>query len=613
MDHLLQKIHNGDCISGMQSLPEGSIDLVFADPPFNIGYKYDVYEDRLAADEYLKWSSEWIKAAWRALKPTGSFWLAIGDDFAAELKIESLKAGFHCRSWVVWYYTFGVNCSRKFTRSHTHLFHFVKDRENFTFRVEDPSNRVPSARQLVYLDKRADGKGRLPDDTWIIPPVIPAELTSRINEELQHLYVPGPDRTQSFTLRPQDLQSRFQKSEDVWYFPRVAGTFQERAGFHGCQMPEQLLGRIIRTCSERNEIVMDPFAGSASTLIVAKKLGRRFVGFELSPEYSRAGTDRLMAVRFGDPLVGSAEPTMSAPRTDPTGNRPKQPNAKAKPKAKSVQNSLFDDAAIEENHIESIRNAVEECISEIFFQIHDGLTEDIVIADPEVNAMFIEGCQKLGLPGDPRTWNTILLQRRQAGFHANLDYRPRQAPDLHAAATYLFASEIAWSQLLLSEKADSLHEILCDPSLCSEFDRLAATLAPGFTPFEYRWAALKLLEHSPTARSRGKLLAASRRFGTTYPLATLSQDNAPDQQGVYILRETDAVLYVGESPNLRDFSRSLTDGYAAGHWKTVGNGDLSVQFFPADLLSAGTLAWTSRLATQLKSRLNTPEIVRPEK
>jgi hypothetical protein len=65
--------------------------------------------------------------------------------------------GFHCRSWVVWYYTFGVNCTKKFSRSHTHLFHFVKDPKSFTFNLQDI--RVPSARQLVYADARADARG----------------------------------------------------------------------------------------------------------------------------------------------------------------------------------------------------------------------------------------------------------------------------------------------------------------------------------------------------------------------------------------------------------------------------------------------------------------------
>jgi site-specific DNA-methyltransferase (adenine-specific) len=306
---LLGKIHNGDCLEGLQGLPDGSIDLVFADPPFNIGYKYDQYEDTLAADEYLEWSRQWIKEVYRVLKPDGTFWLAIGDEYAAELKIESQKIGFIPRNWVVWYYTFGVHCRLKFTRSHAHLFYFVKNAKKHTFNRQ--SIAVPSARQLVYGDKRANAKGRTPDDTWV--------------------------------LRPQDIPDSFTADEDTWYLPRVAGTFKERAGFHGCQMPEQLLGRIIRACSDEGEIVVDPFSGSSTTLTVAKKLGRNFFGFELSKDYAERGTARLNAANVGDRLEGADEPTVSAPATNSEHakkkrNKPKKPT----PKKSAQQNLPFE-------------------------------------------------------------------------------------------------------------------------------------------------------------------------------------------------------------------------------------------------------------------------------
>src|SRR2546430_14176113 len=79
--------HHGDCIAGLAELNEGSVDLVFADPPFNIGYDYDVYDDKQDRAAYLDWSRQWIAAVHRVLKPTGTFWLAIGDEYAAELKL----------------------------------------------------------------------------------------------------------------------------------------------------------------------------------------------------------------------------------------------------------------------------------------------------------------------------------------------------------------------------------------------------------------------------------------------------------------------------------------------------------------------------------------------
>jgi site-specific DNA-methyltransferase (adenine-specific) len=278
----LNTIHAGDCIAGMKKLGDGVVDLAFADPPFNIGYDYDVYRDKLESDRYLAWSRDWMAQVVRVLKPDGTFWLAIGDEYAAELKVMlQRELRMTCRSWVVWYYTFGVNCKNKFSRSHAHLFQMVKDPEHFTFDIE--AIRVPSARQLVYADHRANPKGRLPDDTWI--------------------------------LRPQDCPEGFQPDHDTWYFPRVCGTFSERAGWHGCQMPEQLLGRIIRASSREKDLVLDPFGGSGTTLAVAKKLKRRFVGFELSAEYVAKVEERLALVRSGDPLEGAAEPLASAPST----------------------------------------------------------------------------------------------------------------------------------------------------------------------------------------------------------------------------------------------------------------------------------------------------------
>ena len=142
-------IQHGDCIAGLAALPAESVDLVFADPPFNIGYEYDVYDDRRSRREYLDWCGRWIAGVARVLKPSGTFWLAIGDEFAAELKVLAQdNAGFTCRSWVIWYYTFGVNVRRGFSRSHTHLFHFVKDPAHFTFNAENPLVRVLSAQSI---------------------------------------------------------------------------------------------------------------------------------------------------------------------------------------------------------------------------------------------------------------------------------------------------------------------------------------------------------------------------------------------------------------------------------------------------------------------------------
>ena len=264
----VNEVLQGDCVEGMARLTSECIDLVFADPPFNIGYEYDSYDDRRDDRDYLAWSRQWMAQVYRLLRPGGAFWLAIGDEYAAELKVlANRELGFLIRNWCIWYYTFGVHCQRKFSRSHTHLFYFAKAGGETTFNAD--AVRVPSARQTVYRDKRANPRGRIPDNTWI--------------------------------LRPQEFDFCGEGTTgDCWYVPRVCGTFHERQGWHGCQMPEKILERIILACSDPGSIVLDPFAGSGTTLVVAQRMTRRFLGFELSTEYHARCRERIHAEGCGE-------------------------------------------------------------------------------------------------------------------------------------------------------------------------------------------------------------------------------------------------------------------------------------------------------------------------
>ncbi len=235
-------IYCGDAIGLLSSWPAGSVELVFADPPFNIGYVYDNYRDDVPNEEYVQWSRDWMAACKRILSPVGSFYIAIGDDFAADIRIIGRELGLHLRNWIIWHYTFGQATKTKFGRSHTHIFYFTCDKRGYTF--NDKYLRFPSARHTEYQDLRANPRGRIPDDVW---------------DE----------------------------------FPRVCGTFRERAGFHGCQMPEALLQRIVLASSNPGDIVLDPFVGSGTTVVAAKRLGRRYVGIDVSPAYVKHTKRRL--------------------------------------------------------------------------------------------------------------------------------------------------------------------------------------------------------------------------------------------------------------------------------------------------------------------------------
>ena len=237
----------GDSIELMTSGEVPHADLIFADPPFNIGYKYDVYEDRKAYDDYYAWTQQWMAACQKALSPTGSFWIAIGDEYAAEVRVIGRQLGLNLRNWVVWHYTFGQATQKKFARSHAHLFYFTKDPRTFTFNADNV--RIPSARQTTYADKRANAKGKLPDD--------------------------------------------------VWSFSRVCGTFHERVKWHPCQMPEKLLERVIKVSSSEGDLVVDPFSGSGTTCVVAARLKRDYLGIDLSESYVAESRKRLTETLAG--------------------------------------------------------------------------------------------------------------------------------------------------------------------------------------------------------------------------------------------------------------------------------------------------------------------------
>ena len=216
----------------------------------------------------MDWSRAWLAKVVRVMAPTGSFWLAIGPAMAADMDVMIRhEFGFHRRNWIVWMYTFGQNQPKNFCLSNTHLLYYTMHRTKFTFNADQV--RVPSARQLIYKDSRANPEGRTPDSTWII--------------------------------RPQDLPDGFGPELNTWHCPRINGTFKSRAGTPN-QMPEQVLGRIIRACSNPDDLVLDPFSGSGTTPCVAKKLGRKWLSYEISEDYAAYSQARVAVAQVGDPL-----------------------------------------------------------------------------------------------------------------------------------------------------------------------------------------------------------------------------------------------------------------------------------------------------------------------
>jgi len=247
MEKLRNRIVCGDCIEILGRAKEPFADLVFADPPFNIGYKYDKYYDKVKSKNYIAWTREWMSICKKVLKPHGSFYIAIGDDYAASVKIIADQLGLFMRNWIIWHYTFGQQTKNKFARAHTHIFYFVNDKNKYTF--NDWAVRVPSDRQLIYNDKRANPRGKMPDDVWT-------------------------------------------------EYSRVCGTFNERQLWHPCQMPESLLKRIVAASSNPGDLVLDPFIGSGTTATAAVQLGRDYTGIDISEQYVRNAKARLRELKL---------------------------------------------------------------------------------------------------------------------------------------------------------------------------------------------------------------------------------------------------------------------------------------------------------------------------
>jgi site-specific DNA-methyltransferase (adenine-specific) len=236
-------IVHGDCLDILPTIPAGSARLVFADPPYNIGVDYGdgAKADRLPAAEYLAWCRQWMAAAAKLLTPDGSIWVLSDPRWAGRFQCMLEDIGLHYRETIVWHETFGTYCESKFGRDHRPLFRFTAHPKRQVFHPV----RVPSDRLAIYKDKRANPDGRVPSNVWTIP--------------------------------------------------RVCGTHRARLPGFPTQLPLELLRRVITTASGPDDLVVDPFSGSATTGVAAVQAGRRYLGIERNETFARLSRERLAA------------------------------------------------------------------------------------------------------------------------------------------------------------------------------------------------------------------------------------------------------------------------------------------------------------------------------
>lgn len=244
------KIFIGRALDKLKQIPNNSIDLIFADPPYNIGKKFGVGKDngdKMVKEEYISWCKEWIDECMRILKETGTFYFMTSTQNMPELDCYASKK-YNVISRIIWFYdSSGVQAKRYFGSLYEPILMVVKDKKKYKFNSKDVMVETKTGAQRKLINYRRT------------PPV--------------------PYNTKKVM-------------GNIWEIPRVRFRMEEYEN-HPTQKPEELLKRIIFASSDKGDIVLDPFSGTFTTCAVAKKLGRKFIGIDLEEKYYKIGLRRL--------------------------------------------------------------------------------------------------------------------------------------------------------------------------------------------------------------------------------------------------------------------------------------------------------------------------------
>ena len=248
-------LYEGDSIEWLKSIESETVDLIFADPPYNIKKAdWDKFESQ---EKYIDWSMRWIEEAARVLKVTGTLYICGFSEILADLKHPSMKYFKGCK-WIVWYYKNKANLGKDWGRSHESILHLRKTK-NFTMNIDDV--RIPYGKHTLKY------------------PSHPQAETSQ--------YGNGGKRKDIWTPHPQGA-----KPKDILEVPTTCNGMKEKTP-HPTQKPEELLRKLVLASSNENDLVVDPFSGSGTTLVVAEQLGRKWLGCDLSHEYNKWAIERL--------------------------------------------------------------------------------------------------------------------------------------------------------------------------------------------------------------------------------------------------------------------------------------------------------------------------------
>lgn len=256
-EHPNGKLFQGDSIDWLASLPTASVDLIFADPPYNLNKAdWDNFESQEA---YIEWSMRWISHAARVLKASGSMYVCGFSEILADLKHPASRLFEHCR-WLIWHYRNKANLGKDWGRSHESILHFRKTTQ---FRLNVDDVRIPYGNHTLKY------------------PSHPQAQTSQYG-----------DGRQRDDWQPHPLGA---KPKDVIEIPTTCNGMGEKTP-HPTQKPEELLRRLILAATNCGELVLDPFSGSGTTLVVAEQLERKWLGCDLELKHNEWAVNRIESV-----------------------------------------------------------------------------------------------------------------------------------------------------------------------------------------------------------------------------------------------------------------------------------------------------------------------------
>ncbi len=256
--HHSGEIWQGGAVAWLSSLESGSVDLIFADPPYNI--RKAEWDSFASQQVYVAWSMQWIEQAARVLKPTGTLYVCGFSEILADLKLPASRFFRGCK-WLIWHYKNKANLGKDWGRSHESILHFRKS-EKFTFNIDEV--RIPYGNHTLKY------------------PEHPQAETSQ--------YGKGDNKGYLWEPHPKGAKPR-----DVIEIPTTCNGMNEKTP-HPTQKPEELLRKIVLASSNPGDLVIDPFLGSGTSAVVAEQLRRKWKGCDISSQYCGWAAERLELV-----------------------------------------------------------------------------------------------------------------------------------------------------------------------------------------------------------------------------------------------------------------------------------------------------------------------------